>query len=243
MLTRFFICPPAYDGTSPVQHLMQLRICTDWIRCEGLAWSFMISPLPDLWEPLTHHLGHTRISELSWPNGYTYALFACDWRETPLSVWFERTQPGALTTGAAPAVQAPPAALTRADFTAAVRAALRDWHSEDEFAADPLRQTTMLTSRPGYSAERAADMLRDVLTDVIDDMRSEPRAAKLHRVIATTCFHRVPTQMAAAERLGLPCSTYRRHLRRAHEQLEDALWRRENAGPQAAPPLHEVRAG
>ncbi|MET9596081.1 ATP-binding protein [Streptomyces sp. NPDC006516] len=245
MLARFFVYPPAYGEISPVQHLMQLRICTDWIRSDGLAWSFMISPLPDLWEPLMHHLGHTRISELPWPNGYTYALFACDWRETPLSVWFERTQPGALTgTGPAPATSAPATTLARADFTTAVRAALRDWHREDDLAANPLRQTTMLTSQPGYSAERAVEMLRDLLTDVVDDLRSEPRAAKLHRVIATTYFHRVPTQMAAAERLGLPYSTYRRHLQHAHERLGEALWRRESTGqPAASSLLHETRAG
>ncbi|MER5479589.1 AAA family ATPase [Streptomyces sp. NPDC002734] len=230
LVARFFVDPAAYGEISPVQHLMQLRICADWIRSEGLAWSFLLSPFADLWDPLMRHLGHERATDMPWPNGYTYSLFACDWRTTPLSVWFDRTQPGALTEEPPAVPTAGPAApLTRADFDTAVRAALRDWHREDDFAAGPLLRARMVTGLPGHTPDRAAELLRELLTDVVDAMRADPRDARVHRVVATTYFHRVPNQMAAAERLGLPYSTYRRHLQRAHERLCDALWRRETS--------------
>jgi DNA-directed RNA polymerase specialized sigma24 family protein len=43
-------------------------------------------------------------------------------------------------------------------------------------------------------------------------------------VLDRTYVHAAPTQEAAAEVLGLPFSTYRRHLARAHERLTDLLW-------------------
>lgn len=230
MLARFLIYPPAYYEISPVLHLMQLRICADWIRSSGLAWSFIISPYPRLWQELMVHLGHLPATRLDWPNGHTYTLFACDWRTTPLSIWFDRTQPGSLT-GEPPYPFAEPAAslLTRAAFDSAVRDALRDWHREDALAANPLCQARMITVQPGHAAEHALSMLRELLTDAVDALSADPREAKLHRVLATTYFHRVPNQMIAAERLNLPYSTYRRHLHRGLDRVCEVLWKRETA--------------
>ncbi|MGW0606161.1 AAA family ATPase [Streptomyces sp. NPDC002640] len=231
LLARFLIHPPAYYEISPVLHLMQLRICADWIRSGALAWSFIISPVPELWEALMEHLGHERATALPWPNGHTYTLFACDWRVTPLSIWFDRTQPGALTEPPSrPAADAVPAPLARADFDAAVRAALRDWHRPDVLAAGALRTARMVTGQPGYAAEHTGEMLRELLSDAVDALRADPRDAKLHRVLATAYFHRVPSHMVAAERLSLPYSTYRRHLRRGVDKVCDILWQRETAG-------------
>ncbi|WP_164540665.1 ATP-binding protein [Streptomyces abyssomicinicus] len=231
LLARFLIHPPAYYEISPVLHLMQLRICADYIRSGSLAWSFIISPFPQNWEALMEHLGHERATALPWPNGHTYTLFACDWRVTPLSIWFDRTQPGALTeTPARPAADAPAAPLTRAAFDTAVRDALRDWHRPDVLAAGPLRTTRMVTGQPGFAAEHSGEMLRELLSDAVDALRADPRDAKLHRVLATTFFHRVPSHMVAAERLSLPYSTYRRHLQRGCERVCDILWQRETAG-------------
>ncbi|MET9594569.1 ATP-binding protein [Streptomyces sp. NPDC006516] len=232
LLARFLIHPPAYYEISPVLHLMQLRICADWIRSGALAWSFIISPFPEQWETLMEHLGHEQATALPWHNGHTYTLFACDWRVTPLSIWFDRTQPGALTeTPTHPAGTGGPAApLARVDFDAAVRDALRDWHRPDALASGPLCGTRMVTGQPGYAAEHAGAMLRDLLTDAVDALRADPRDAKLHRVVATTYFHRVPGQTVAAERLGLPYSTYRRHLQRGCQRVCDILWQRETVG-------------
>ncbi|WP_299538703.1 ATP-binding protein [uncultured Streptomyces sp.] len=232
LLARFLIHPSAYYEISPVLHLMQLRICAGWIRSGALAWSFIISPFPDLWEALMEHLGHERATVLAWPNGHTYTLFACDWRITPLSVWFDRTQPGALNETPAHVTTGRPAVvpLARADFDAAVRDALRDWHRPDALTTGPLATTRMVTDQPGYAAEHAGAMLRELLADAVDALRADPRDAKFHRVVTTTYFHRVPGQTVAAERLSLPYSTYRRHLRRGCLRVCDILWQRETSG-------------
>jgi DNA-directed RNA polymerase specialized sigma24 family protein len=43
-------------------------------------------------------------------------------------------------------------------------------------------------------------------------------------VLTRTYLKGAPTQEAAAEVLGLPFSTYRRHLSKAVEQLTELLW-------------------
>lgn len=47
---------------------------------------------------------------------------------------------------------------------------------------------------------------------------------------ATTYFEDIPTQLAAGERIGLPCSTYRRHLVSAVERVIELLWPYELSG-------------
>ncbi|GAA0517643.1 hypothetical protein Ade02nite_84000 [Paractinoplanes deccanensis] len=214
-LARYCLYPPAYYEISACLHLMQLRICADWIRQPGLAWSFIISPFPELWTPLMEHLGHYRTVETP-----PYCLFSCDWRVTPLSIWFDRTQPGPLGDDlAAEAEQA----LPREAFDQAVREALRDVHRPDALSANPLRHTRMVDGDP-------SEVLPELITEAVDALRDDPREAKLHAVLATTYFHRVPTQTAAAQRLGMPFSTYRRHLDRAQQRVCELLWLRETTG-------------
>ncbi|MEU8239422.1 ATP-binding protein [Actinoplanes missouriensis] len=214
-LARYCLYPPAYYQISSCLHLMQLRICADWIRQPGLAWSFIISPYPELWTPLMEHLGHRRTVETP-----PYCLFSCDWRITPMSIWFDRTQPGPLGDDRAAVSEH---TLPREAFDQAVREALRDVHRPDALASNALRHTRMVNGDP-------AQTLPELITEAVDALRDDPREARLHAVLATTYFHRVPTQTAAAKRLGLPFSTYRRHLERAQLRVSELLWLKEHAG-------------
>ncbi|CAM5570714.1 hypothetical protein SFUMM280S_03967 [Streptomyces fumanus] len=91
LLYHFLIYPQAYGTVSSVGHLMQLRICCDWIRSRGLAWSFITSPDAALWGPLMDHLGHEELFSTPWDKGRTFTTFGCDWRVTPLEIWFDQT--------------------------------------------------------------------------------------------------------------------------------------------------------
>ena len=53
------------------------------------------------------------------------------------------------------------------------------------------------------------------------------RDQKLYRVLDLTYLNPAPKQEAAADRLGLPFSTYRRHLTAAVGRLTDWLWQQE----------------
>ena len=61
-------------------------------------------------------------------------------------------------------------------------------------------------------------------------LRADARDAKLARAVERTYLRPAPTQEAAADVLGLPFSTYRRHLTRGVERVVDWLWHRELYG-------------
>jgi hypothetical protein len=115
--------------------------------------------------------------------------------------------------------------LTRTDFEAAARDALRAWRRPDLLAVNPLVHSRMVTAVDAHGDR--AETLRGVLRSALDAMGEDPRELKAYRALTATYLGTAPTQEAAAERLGLPFSTYRRHLNRGLEVLNNLLWRRE----------------
>ena len=66
--------------------------------------------------------------------------------------------------------------------------------------------------------------LRGTLLAAMRLLGSEKRGTEHRRVLERTYAKGSPTQEVAAELLGLPFSTYRRHLRQAQERLVELLW-------------------
>ncbi|MFH8798064.1 ATP-binding protein [Streptomyces sp. NPDC017936] len=232
LMSRFMIYPGAYGQISSVGHLMQLRICSDWIRSRGLAWSFITTPDAELWGPLMHHLGHEEMFRTPWEQERTFTTFACDWRVTPLEIWFDRTQPGALAE--APAAperdEASQKALLKTEFDTAVRQALRDLHRLDALHGSALL-SSRLSARFGWAAQPdPAEGLRSTLVSAMEELKRDPRSGKQYRALAATYLSRASTQEAAAARLELPYSTYRRHLAEGHRRLCELLWHWELGG-------------
>ena len=115
-------------------------------------------------------------------------------------------------------------ALSQPEFADAVRRALRDLHRPDALAANPLQRARMTGAAP----------LDQLLEQAVASLRADPRDAKLARALERTYLRPAPTQEAAAEVLGLPFSTYRRHLTRGVERVVDWLWHRELYGPEVS---------
>ncbi|GGQ69210.1 P-loop NTPase family protein [Couchioplanes azureus] len=124
-----------------------------------------------------------------------------------------------------PAVVEP---LPRPEFDVAVRDALRAWRRPDLLAGNPLVHSRMVVTSDASAEPVSA--LRDVLQSTLEALGADPRQGKQHRALVATYLGGAPTQEAAAERLGLPFSTYRRHLNRGLEVLCSLLWRRESTG-------------
>jgi adenylate cyclase len=115
--------------------------------------------------------------------------------------------------------------LTRADFDVAVKDALRQFTRADRLLGNPLLETRIATGR----APKAADVatLQQILTDAAETIFVNERDQRLLRVLELTYFRPGPKQEAVAQRLGLPFSTYRRHLTAGVERLTDWLWHQE----------------
>jgi hypothetical protein len=112
-------------------------------------------------------------------------------------------------------------ALSRGAFESEVREALRSWRRPDLLATNPLTRSRLVTQSAEPDPVAA---LRAVLQGALDELGEDPRESKSHRALLATYLGGAPTQEAAAERLGLPFSTYRRHLAQGLAVLGSLLW-------------------
>ena len=184
----------------------------EWLS-KPVAWS-VITPLhEDFWRPFFEYLGFGVLARVRWGAGDVTA-YGWDRRRLPLDEFLELTGRRELTgeTGPPPPELLRPAPLGRDAFDEAVRAALRDLNRPDRLAAGPLAGTAL------------APDLRGALLGGIAGLGDEPKGELLRRVLERTYLRGAPSQEAAAEVLGLPFSTYRRHLARATARLVDLLW-------------------
>jgi hypothetical protein len=117
--------------------------------------------------------------------------------------------------------------LSRAAFGDAVRSALQTLNRPDRLAGCPLA---------GSGLGAGAAEVRASIVAATDRLARGPKGDQLRAVLNRTFVRAAPSQEAAAEVLGLPFSTYRRHLGRAVEELTEVLWAVEiGAAPLPAP--------
>ncbi|MEV0351451.1 ATP-binding protein [Nonomuraea sp. NPDC050680] len=226
---RIWMLPP-YQGISPVMELIKWRVIGNCLRTERMAWSYVAARRPSqAWADHLRHYGMRDISEQPRLGDDAYTLFVHDWRAVPARAWLERMNRllVAGSTEAPGAATAELAVLSRAEFAEAVREALRRLSRPDALAASPLRRTRLVAERAGQDPAAA---LGDLLRQAIDGLREDPRSVKSHRALSVTFLCGTPTRELAAERLGLPFTTYRRHLMAGIERLCSDLWHRELYG-------------
>jgi hypothetical protein len=193
---------------------------TTWLT-HPLAWGFAAPTDAAFWGPFFDYLGMNRITEIE-VGGRTHVMYGMDWRRLPPDSWMEMMNDRERTgvTGPPPAHLLRPPPLGREDFASAVRAGLRDLHRDDRLRAGPLFGSRLALGPDGP----APTQLRSVLERGVAALGRQPRGADLRRVLDRTFIRSAPTQEAAAEVLGLPFSTYRRHLAAALAELTELLW-------------------
>ena len=134
-----------------------------------------------------------------------------------------------LSSGARPLID-----LSLDEFSALLKDVLRDFGRPDRLMHSSLLRSRLLPA----GAEPAR--LQRLLTETADALFNSPRDQRLRRVLELGYFHPASKQEAAAERLGLAFSTYRRHLTAAIERLARWLWESERAAAPRAPKLSIV---
>jgi hypothetical protein len=215
-LMRFLVCPDDELRSSPVLDRMLWRIAACWMRTDRLAWSVMATPHPRFWERLMLYLAHPPLPETVVAGEHAHTLYVHDWRASPLRVWLTNSMVKELH---GPDVRTPAkpelAVLSRAEFDEAVRDALRCADDPVRLARNPLSRSNLVA---GHDTT-----LRRVLAEAVDALR----VGRQHVAVSATYLGGPTTQEASAERLGLPLSTYRRHLAQGVAALCDALWERE----------------
>jgi hypothetical protein len=183
------------------------------------AWALVVSAEPAFWGPVFDYLGFRPVLEVTF-DGRRHVVYGNDWRRFPVDAWLDLMNEREHSGGAGPPPDwmLRPAPLSRDAFAAGVRAALPHLHRLDRLAGCPLVGTAL-------GADPAA--VRASITAAVTGLGAAPKGVRLQAVLHRTYLSPAPTQEAAAEVLGLPFSTYRRHLAKAVDELIDRLWARE----------------
>ena len=122
---------------------------------------------------------------------------------------------------------APPAAptakvpvITYVEFAAAVKDALRDVHSPDLLARNPLLRDGLCN----FDASAGPQELKALLCETVATLFGNARDEKLRRILELTYSQPFLKQEAVADRLALSFGTYRRHLSNARDRMARWLW-------------------
>ena len=162
-----------------------------------------------------------------------YGLFAHDFRKVPVDAWIELWSERALARDLdiAPRERTPAfLVLSHPDFEAAVRQGSRTCARPGLLARNPLLRTRLVADHTSAGASGAA-VLQAVLREAAMTLARHPRDDKLLRAVDRTYLRPAATQEAAAAALGLPFSTYRRHLTQGMTRIVSVLWDQEVYGP------------
>jgi hypothetical protein len=203
----------------------------------NLSWDFLALAEPERWDEYfaAGDLPRAEGADFS-VGGRHYGLFAHDFRKVPVDVWIERWTERALAqdADAAPRDRAERfLVLSHPDFESAVRQGFRDLRRRDLLARNPLLRTRLIADRTPEEAPGAA-VLEAVLREAAATLARHPRDDRLLQAVDRTYLRPAATQEAAAATLGLPFSTYRRHLTRGMTRIIAVLWDQEVYGPNRA---------
>jgi hypothetical protein len=222
---RWWLDAETYQKPSPAQTMLAVQLTSHYLTTPGLAVSFVPTADPDTWLAPMIYTGQNPMPEADFVfGGQRYSVFGHDWRAMPPARWLALMSERETAREPVPVPAEGPGeaallALSRPEFAQGVRSLLRELHRPDRLARNPLLQCRLVESRlpatsagadPGQEARLAA--LREVLQEAVTTLQGSPRDAKGFRALRRTYLAPAPSQEVAAQVLGLPSSTYRRHL-------------------------------
>jgi hypothetical protein len=231
--TRFVIDREAYQGPSATLNATPILTFQRYLGTPNLAWDFLTLAEPERWDAYFAAADLPRAVGADFRVGaHRYGLFAHDFRRVPVGALLELVTERALSqdlTGSSPAVESPLLVLSQPDFDDAVRQALRDLRRPDLLGRNPLLRTRLVHDHAG-DGEPSAEVLEELVCAAVAALREHPRDDKLGRAVERTYVRPAATQERAAEALGLPFSTYRRHLTQGVDRVVASLWDQEVYG-------------
>jgi len=94
---------------------------------------------------------------------------------------------------------------------------------------NPLLRSRLVVDACQHGADTAdrIEVLCTMLADAAGTLDASPRERKLFKAVEKTYLKPAPSQELAAEQLGVPYSSFRRHLTVGVEAIAEALWHKE----------------
>ncbi len=241
LLFRFWMAKDAYQGISPIQSLIFIQVAKHYLTTPELAFTFFPCADPDFWVAILSYAELTRYPAADFEiGGKRYGIYGHDWRVMAPAVWIARLAEKEVggTGPVTPATVEPVISLSHDDFSKAVKQALQDYARPNGLTGNPLLNSRLILEFAGKGdalrpegvskgSKERIEILKSRIKEAAETLRVHPRDEKLFRALDQTYLHPAATQEAAAERLDLPFSTYRRHLTSSIQRLTEILWRRE----------------
>jgi hypothetical protein len=231
--SRFIVDRDAYQGPSSTLNATPILTMQRYLGTPKLAWDFLTLAEPERWDAYFAAADLPRAAGADfWVGGRRYGLFAHDFRQVPVDAWLELVTERALgqdLTPSPPTVKPPLLVLSQPEFDQAARQALRDLRRPDLLARNPLLRTRLVRGSAGEQ-EPSAAALEALVRAAVETLREDPRDDKLWRAVERTYVRPAATQERAAAALGLPFSTYRRHLTQGVDRVVAWLWDQEVYG-------------
>lgn len=210
-IARFQSPAPDPDHFTTGDELLTSRMLAEPARHRStLAATYLVLPDPVTHAQLLARFDYELVATVE-VDGEPLGVLCHDWKEVPLDAHLERSLPPVGEIPIAPPEDA--IAVPTLDIVEeSIKQALRDWHDEAALAVNPLA---------GLDGVHG---LRDRILTAVEALNTDPRRVRLHRVVAETYLRRPMTQEGAAAYLGLPFSTYRRHLKTAIQEIAERTW-------------------
>lgn len=141
-VARFSVHPAHYQRRSPVMDLIQWRAMGEIFRADHLAWSYLLMRDGKFWIPHMVHFDVLPIPPRPSVGEHGYTLFAHDWRAQPVVRWLDQKTRAMF---AGPQVRHPElVVLSRPEFDASVREALRGLLRRDALDLNPLARSRLV---------------------------------------------------------------------------------------------------
>ena len=210
-----------------------------WFGTPTPTWSaYAVSERVDEWRPVMSYLDFRAIGDIDLGTTQN-AMFAHDWRTVTPTAFLDMMAEREISGATDEAAWDPPKellALEHEEFVSRVKQALRDFCDDDLLSANPLSKCRVAHDVPGSHAVP----LRGALELAAESLTRSGKDETLHAALKLTYLDPTRTQEEAAELLGVPFSTFRRHLGAGIERVSAWLWEREVHGYPQQPAAREV---
>jgi hypothetical protein len=225
VVTRFTGLSAPSDG-----RLRHYRPALVWLTTSHIAFAFTALSDGERWASALAEAGHRRAGEFT-VDGRTAPIFVADFRSLRPSEWLIDLLARDLE-GTAPRDEKPrdgEAGLDRKTLGTALRHALENFTRPDQLTESPLLRSRWVRRQAGETAP-SPQLLRKLILEAVASMDENPQDAKLGRALQAAFLRPAPSREMAAERLDVPFSTFRRHVSKGLERLEEILWSLESGG-------------
>ncbi|MEM8484966.1 MAG: ATP-binding protein [Bacteroidota bacterium] len=233
-LFRFWMDRDAYQNITQVQSLIFVYMVRHYLTTSKLAFSMLPISSPSFWKSVFGYADLHHLESLDFErNGIPFGVFGHDWRSRPPAAWLDVLASRETGSGFSGTAEATPQrtmlVLSEEAFGEAVRMVCRNYTRRDRLVNNPLLSSRIVADSVAESADDAERV--EVLMQLVDDgvalLQQNVKQAKAFKALDRTYLRPAASQEQAAELLGLPYSTFRRHLATALNELIQFLWQKE----------------